>query len=335
MIDTLMPPAMPRPLDKQLHATVDAEPGTPIVSVILLVTERPEPLDRIYEEYTAPLRARGWSFECIVASFPYWNSRLGALDRLTAAGEPIRVVEAARNVGATGLLRLALPETRGQVVLTIPAYRQVVPDAIPALVDRVLAGDECVSAQRTGIGESWINRVQHGVLNSLVGGLGAGQLHDVGSGVRAARRDALLQLPLYGELSRFLPLLAVHHGLRVSEVPSAQHPDDKQTRVYAPGFYVRRAIDVLGLFFLLRFTDKPLRFFGLVGAVLSLTGAITLVVVAAQRLGGEPLADRPLLLLGVLLLTIGLQSIALGLIGEMIVHFNAPRGRRYRLRRER
>lgn len=334
MIDTLMPPALPRSLD-DVHATVGAVLESPVVSVILMVTERPEPLDRIYEEYTRPLRERGWSFECVVAAFPYWKSRLAALDRLIAAGEPIRLLEAARNVGATGLLRLALPETRGTVVLTLPAYRQVMPEAIPALVDRVLAGDECVVARRTGAGEALVNRLQHRVLNALVGGLGSGKLHDVGSGVRAARRDALLQLPLYGELSRFLPLLAVHHGLAVSEVPSAQHPDDMQRRVYSPGFYVRRAIDVLGLFFLLRFTDKPLRFFGLVGAVLSLLGAGTLVVVAAQRLAGEPLADRPLLLLGVLLVTIGLQSIALGLIGEMIVHFNAPRGRRYRLRRER
>jgi len=90
---------------------------------------------------------------------------------------------------------------------------------------------------------------------------------------------------------------------------------------------------MLGLLFLLKFTDKPLRFFGLVGASIALTGLFILLVVLIQRLTGTPLADRPILLLGVLLLTLGMQSIALGLIGEMIVHLSAPQQQRYRLRR--
>ena len=103
-------------------------------------------------------------------------------------------------------------------------------------------------------------------------------------------------------------------------------------RIYSPGVYLRRLIDVMGLLFLLRFTDKPLRLFGLVGSVVTLGGAAILGVIFVQRLAGQGAADRPLLLLGVLLLTLGIQAIALGLIGEMIVHLNAPRRRAYRLR---
>ena len=91
--------------------------------------------------------------------------------------------------------------------------------------------------------------------------------------------------------------------------------------------YVRRLIDILGLYFLLRFTEKPLRFFGLIGAVLAGTGGIALAVMFVQRLFGDPLGDRPLLLLAVLLTVLGVQAIALGLVGEMIVHFNASRRR--------
>jgi hypothetical protein len=104
-------------------------------------------------------------------------------------------------------------------------------------------------------------------------------------------------------------------------------------RLYAPGVYLRRFFDVVGLLFLFKFTDKPLRFFGLIGSGLAFVGGALLVVVAAQRLAGQPLANRPLLLLGVLLITLGAQAIALGLIGEIIVHLSAAGRRRYRLQR--
>jgi hypothetical protein len=103
-------------------------------------------------------------------------------------------------------------------------------------------------------------------------------------------------------------------------------------RVYSPGVYLRRLIDVVGLLFLLKFTDKPLRFFGLIGSLLSGLGAILLAVLFFQRLAGESLANRPLLLLAVLFMVLGIQSVALGLIGEMIVHLTASQRRRYRLR---
>jgi hypothetical protein len=105
-----------------------------------------------------------------------------------------------------------------------------------------------------------------------------------------------------------------------------------RSRVYSPGVYLRRLIDVVGLLFLLKFTEKPLRFFGLIGSLLSGVGAVLLAVLFVQRLAGESLANRPLLLLAVLLMVLGIQSVALGLIGEMIVHLTASQRRRYRLR---
>ncbi len=157
-------------------------------------------------------------------------------------------------------------------------------------------------------------------------------MHDAACGVRVMRREVLEELPLYGDFARFLPLLALHGGYRVEELASPQHPLNRRPRVYGPGVYVRRLVDVLGLFFLLRFTDKPLRFFGLVGAALSGVGGLLLLLLFAQRVTGSPISQRPLLLLGVLFLTLGMQAIALGLIGEIVVHFNASKRRGYRLR---
>jgi hypothetical protein len=161
---------------------------------------------------------------------------------------------------------------------------------------------------------------------------GRGQkIHDVASGVRAMRPEVLERVPLYGDFARFLPLFAVRDGFSVVEVPVPQHERDVRARLYRPGTYLRRLVDLLGLFFLLRFTEKPLRFFGMLGSLLSLAGGLILAVLSLQRLAGQGIADRPLLLLGVLLVVLGVQAIALGLIGEIIVHLGAAQRPTYRV----
>ena len=122
-------------------------------------------------------------------------------------------------------------------------------------------------------------------------------------------------------------------GFRVVESPIRQHPDDVGFRLYGAAAYFRAAVDLLGIYFLARFTERPLRFFGLIGLLLSLAGAFLLIVLLVQRLNGVGIANRPALVLGTLLLALGIQSIALGLVAEIIVHLNAPSRIPYRLAR--
>ncbi|MFW6085527.1 MAG: glycosyltransferase [Gemmatimonadota bacterium] len=303
----------------------------PDVSVIVPVTERPESLDGIYEQYSRAIDDSGRSYEFLFVVEPYRHGSLEALRPLAEAGEPIRVIEAGHPVGESTLLKLGASRVAGHVLVVLPAYHRVVPDALPRLVERVEEGADLANARRWPRRDSWLNRVQTRMLHGLVSPLSRGRLHDVGSGVRALRPEVLREMPLYGDFFRFLPVLALRDGYSVVEVDAEQHPMDAKLRVYSPGTYLRRAIDVFGLFFLSRFTYKPLRFFGLIGSVLSGVGGVLLVVMLIQRLGGQGLANRPLLLLAVLLFTLGVQAVALGLIGEIIVHFNAPTRRPYRV----
>jgi hypothetical protein len=305
------------------------------ISVIVTVVERPEPLDALYHEYAAVLASCGRSYEFIFVAHPFFHEMLEPLLALEKEGEPVRTIESPRSIGETALLRRGLADARGSIVITIPAYRQVQPSALRELLAAVDGGVDLAVARRWPRLDSRVNRLQHLALHLTAGRLANGTLHDVACGVRAARRDVLQDIPLYGDFARFLPLLAIYNGYNVVEVASEQHPSDLAPRVYRPGVYVRRLIDILGLYFLLRFTEKPLRFFGLIGSVLAGTGGIALIVMFVQRLLGQPLGDRPLLLLAVLLATLGVQAIALGLVGEMIVHFNASRRRSYRLREPR
>jgi glycosyltransferase involved in cell wall biosynthesis len=311
-------------------AAADAE-----ITVIMTIVERPEPLEALYREYAAVLDSCGRSHEFIFVAHPFFNELLEPLRALERQGERVKVIESPRSIGETALLRMGLAQARGRIVITVPAYRQVQPSALRDLLAAVDGGVDLAVARRWPRLDSKVNRFQHLALHLTAGRLANGKLHDIACGVRAARRDVLQDIPLYGDFARFLPLLAIYNGFNVVEVASPQHPNDLPRRVYGPGVYIRRLIDILGLYFLLRFTEKPLRFFGLIGAVLSGIGGIALVVMFVQRLLGQPLGNRPLMLLAVLLATLGVQAIALGLVGEMIVHFNASRRRSYRLREPR
>ena len=302
------------------------------VCAVVPVVERPSDLSDLYREYSAPLRQMGGGFEFIFVLEP-WAARLDEpLLQLAENGEPIRVLKASRVLGESGQLKLAESACRGDLVLTLPAYHRVEARCLPSLIRRVDDSTDLAVAIRSPRSDSWLNRAQNRIFHLLVGAATRERFRDIACGVRAMRRAVLKEVPLYGDFSRFLPLLAVQEGFRVVEVPCPQHPMDRPARVYSLGTYVRRALDLFGVFFLLRFTHKPLRFFGLLGGGLSLTGAAILVVVLAQRFLGQGLANRPLLLLGVLLLTLGVQVVALGLVGELIVHLHAAARPSYRIR---
>ncbi len=309
----------------------DAEARVPGVSVVVPVAERPIALDRLYAEFSEPLRASGMPFEFLFVVEPGWIELVGALEALALRGEPVRVLRVGRSAGETALLRVGAERAAFEVVLTLPAYPRVVADALPAVLAPVLEGGAAMSvARRWPRRDSWLNRLQNRTFHMLLKSVGGERLNDVACGVRALRRELFGALPLYGDAHRFLPLIAMRAGWEVVEVEAAQHPDDRQPRVYSPGVYVRRVLDVLGVAFLMRFTEKPLRFFGLIGSGAVLAGFLVLGVLAVQRIQGQALADRPMLLVGALLLVLGVQAVALGLVGEIIVHVNAPgaRGRR-------
>jgi hypothetical protein len=309
-------------------------PVRPDVSVVVAVVERPGSLVDLYQEITPPLQAAGLAFEVIFATYPWFRTLTAPLAELAARGEPIRVFEIGQALGETALLKAAATAATAPIVVTVPAYPQADPAVLPALVERVRRGADLAVACRSPRRDSLINRFQSRVLHTFVGHLAGGKLRDVACGVRAMRWASIAEVPLYGDFSRFLPLIALREGFQVEEVAAPVHPRALQARVYSPGTYLRRLVDVLGLLFLLKFTDKPLRFFGLFGTVASGIGTVLLVIVFLQRVAGGSIADRPLLLLGVLLVTLGIQAIALGLVGEIIVHYSVGRQRRYRIREQ-
>jgi glycosyltransferase involved in cell wall biosynthesis len=321
---TLMEPSA-----KAGNTTIPADPG--IVSVVVPVVERTDDLIAVYHAFARELGRRSEEFEFLFV----FDGRFAPPPELVALSrekEGVRILRFAREFGETAALRIGIEKSRGDLVLTLPAYFQVQPEGFGLLLDAIAAGADMAVANRSPRLDNWLNRMQSRAFQRIVSGVTDQQFHDMACGVRAMRRTVAEALPLYGDLHRFIPALAVREGYRVVEVPLAQHPSDARTRLYRPSVYFRRLIDIAAFFFLAKFTERPLRFFGLVGSVFLLSGAALSLVLLVQRFEGQGIANRPALLLAVLLVALGVQLIGLGLVGEIIVHLRAPHRRAYRVR---
>jgi hypothetical protein len=303
------------------------------VCVLVPVTRPAYPLERLYTDYSAPLKSGREDFEFLFVLSDPAPEFVDPLRGLQEAGEPVRVVVSGQASPESALAEVARAHTRSPILVTLPSYPRVEPQALVELLASLGDGDDLVTAARVNRADPLVNRVQRRLFHFLLGSMVGGRFADIASGVRVMRREVMEDLDLYGDHFRFVPMLALRDGFRVRELPVTPHSDDRRTRVYAPGIYVRRAVDLVGLMLLVRFTYKPLRFFGLMGSLVAGVGAVILVVLLVERLGGRGIADRPMLLLGVLLVVLGMQALALGLIGEIVVHHNVSRRPTYRLHR--
>jgi glycosyltransferase involved in cell wall biosynthesis len=303
--------------------------GRPDISVIVPVSERYDDVRQLYSDYKTGLNSSGRSCEFIYVLDGHFPTVLAELERLHKEGENIRIIKLTRWFGEATALSTAFEIAKGDIILTLPAYYQVDPRRLPEII-RPLAEYDMVIARRYPRIDSWFNRFQTRAFHSILHLVTDATFHDLGCGVRAFKRQVAAEVPLYGDQHRFLPLLATRQGFRIKEVDIPQSPKEKPWRIYRPGVYPRRLLDLLTVFFLVKFTKKPLRFFGLIGVATFALGAIVLVYVIIQRLFmGMPLAERPALLLSSLLVVLGVQIFALGLIGELIIFTHAKEIKEY------
>lgn len=247
-----------------------------------------------------------------------------ALSRRDVGPIPVRVYRMAKGFGEASALDLGFSLARGKYVITIPDRFQAEPMGILRVLEALDRGYEVVVTRREPRRDPWINRLQSRIFHFFTRQLSGRRFRDMTCALRGLTREASRSLELYGDLHRFLPILAAAKGFRVEEVAVLQRDEDAQMRVFGPGVYARRLLDILHVFFLARFTRKPLRFFGLIGLAAATLGFLISGWLTVERLfGGKPLTDRPLLLLGVLLIVLGVQVASMGLIGELVIFLSA------------
>lgn len=319
-----------KPIERPADVLTSDQAPLAAVSVIVPVTERYEDLVEIYRVHAKVLNQLGRAFEFVYVFDGGFEEGARQLEPLQSSGEPIRVVILPRRFGEATALTVGFEQARSEILLTLSSYLQVMPEGIERVLKMIEEGCDLVVARRFPRIDSWMNRIQTRGFHFLTRRLTGVDLHDMSCGLKGMRRRVARELNLYGDLHRFLPLLAYQRGFRVTEVAIPQHPADGRVRVYQPGVYLRRLLDILTLVFLFKFTKKPLRFFGLIGVGLFGAGFLISAVLAVQKmLGMTALTDRPLLIFGVLLMVLGVQTGSIGLLGEIIIFTHARKVKDY------
>jgi len=300
------------------------------LTVIIPITERYDPVSELFYEYKRGIDGTGLTYEIIYVLDGENPQALEELENLQKS-ENLSIIGLAKFFGEATALNAAFSQASGNIFLTLPAYQQIEADEIPKLVAAIKDCD-MVLARRWPRRDSILNRLQTRLFNSLLRLSTDLDIHDAGCSARVFTRNVIDDVQLYGDLHRFFPVMAHRQGFRVIELDVNQAEKDIHRRIYAPGLYIRRLLDLLTIFFLVKFTKKPLRFFGLVGTSLFGIGVIGSLFVIGQRLFLDiSLADRPALILSSLLIVLGVQIIAIGLIGEIIIFTHARDLKEYKI----
>jgi glycosyltransferase involved in cell wall biosynthesis len=293
------------------------------VSVIIPVGERYDDVAGLYGAYKAALVAAGRRFEFVYVLDGKLDAAFAGLRELQQRGERLKIIKLAKFFGEATALTAGFENSSGEIVLTLPAYYQVEPSAIGNMLDH-LDGYDMVIGRRWPRSGSRFELVRRQFFHWLIKSVTGIPYRDLGCGARAFRRRIADDVPIYGDQHRFLPVLANRWGFRILELDVPQSSRDRFEGMYRPREYLHRILDIFTVFFLVRFTKKPLRFFGMLGSITAMAGGLIVVVLVVQRLFfAMPLANRPSLLLSSLMVVLGVQIFALGLIGELIIFTHA------------
>ncbi|MDB6009796.1 MAG: glycosyl transferase family 2 [Gammaproteobacteria bacterium] len=303
--------------------TATSDPARLPLSVIMPVGKRhAADLAALYAEYKVGLASLDVPYEFIVVLDGPRPEVAATLQRLLERGENLIVISLTKRFGEATALMAGFQRASGRVIVTAPAYHQIQGAELGKLVRALDKSDVAIGRRWPRVG-SRFEVIRRDAFHRLIA-TGGQRFNDLGCGARAMKRRVLDEISLYGDQHRFLPVLANRQGFRIVEVDVAQSPLDRNEAGYPPKEYLHRVLDIFTVFFLVRFTKKPLRFFGMVGATTFVIGALLVAYLAIDRLVFQhPLADRPALLLSSLLVVLGMQLLALGLLGELIIFTHA------------
>ncbi|MEZ6004169.1 MAG: glycosyltransferase [Planctomycetota bacterium] len=247
--------------------------------------------------------------------------------------DQVRTIGLHRPFGAAVCLSSAFEHARGEQILTLPDYVQTDPASLQGMHAAMEAGADMVTGVRTPRMDAKFMQWQSNSFNGILRFLTRTPFHDLNCGVRWMHRGVIEQLSIYGNMYRYLPILAWRRGFRVEEVALRHISEQPEPGSRFPLSYVRRLLDVLSIVFLTGFTHKPLRFFGALGGACFLLGSTFSLwaFLAKQITGHPPLMQSPLFLIGLVIAVLGLQVIGFGLVGEIVVFTQARNIREYRI----
>jgi glycosyltransferase involved in cell wall biosynthesis len=296
-----------------------------VISVVVPVHDEELSVALLYEELEAALEPGREQWEVVFVDDGSEDGTFAALTRLHARTANTKVVRLRRNFGKSAALAAGFRQAHGDIVVTIDGDLQDDPGEIPRLLAKLDEGFDLVSGWKTQRRDPLRRRILSRVFNSVTGRVSGLRLHDMNCGLKAYRAEVVQGLVLYGELHRYIPVLAHYRGFRVAELPVNHRPRPHGRSRYGLERYLRGFLDLLTVTFMGRYRHRPLHLFGGLGFVLGALGTVILVYLTVLKAMGHAIGQRPLLTLGVLLVVVGLQFFSLGLLSEMVTSHHEER----------
>lgn len=291
----------------------------PYISVVIPLYNEEDSIPQLYDVLTTALEEYGKPFEVIVVDDGSRDGSYPLLRELAAEDPRLKVVRLRRNFGQTAAFSAGFDLARGEVVVTMDADLQNDPRDIPKLMEKIDAGYDIVSGWRKDRKDRFLDRkLPSMIANRLISNVTDVQLHDYGCSLKAYRTDIIKDVQLYGELHRFIPALASQVGGAVTEVPVRHHERQYGQSKYGISRTIRVILDLITVWFLGGYSTRPLHVFGTLGLLTAGAGILTgSYLTLLKFLGHQDIGGRPLLLLAVLLVVVGVQLITMGLLGEI------------------
>ena len=296
-----------------------------MISVVIPVHDEERSVALLYDELRSALEPLGTDWEAIFVDDGSTDGTFAALTRLHSGNDNVRVIRLRRHFGKAAALGAGFDQAHGDTVVTLDGDLQDDPAEIPRLLAKLDEGFDLVSGWKARRRDPLSRRILSRVFNSVTSRFSGVRLHDMNCGLKAYRVEVVRGLRLYGELHRFIPVLAHYRGFRIAELPVNHRPREHGRSRYGIERYLRGFLDLLTVSFIGRYRHRPLHLFGGLGLGLMTVGIGILVYLTVDKALGHAIGGRPLLTLGVLLVVVGLQFFSLGLISEMITSHHEER----------
>jgi glycosyltransferase involved in cell wall biosynthesis len=299
-----------------------------MLSIVIPLFNEEGNLTLLHQKLTESLTALGRPYEIIFVNDGSTDGSAKILTGLFETDPAVRVIHFQGNYGKTAGLNAGFRHSRGEIIITMDADLQDDPAEIPAMLAKLDEGYDLVAAWRHNrqdpIDKTWPSRVFNWAVSTFSGL----PLHDFNCGFKAYRRPVTEQISLYSDFHRFVPVLAAGKGFRVTELPVQHHPRHAGVSKYGAGRAIRGLFDFITVLFLTTYLKHPMRLFGVGGlGVFGLGMVIELYMTwlwLLREVGGAdipPIGTRPLFLVGILAMILGIQLVSVGLLGEMIRYF--------------
>lgn len=293
------------------------------ISIIIPVFNEEESLLALIEEINKVVQKIDTSFDFLFVNDGSTDSSLKILKKIKKQDERVKIISFKRNFGKATALSAGFREASGDLIITMDADLQDPPEEIPKLIDAIKNDLDLVSGWKKNRRDPFIKIISSKIFNTTTSKLFNLKLNDLNSGYKIYKKEVVKNIKVYGELHRFLPILAHEKGFSVGEIELKHAP-----RKFGKSKYGRWGLkrlknyllDPINVILLTRYSKKPIHFFGNLGLLFLTTGFFICLYLTFIWLSTEnPIGNRPLLFLGVLLLIMGMQLLSFGLIGEMII----------------